>query len=321
MASIKALLLTEGYHGMISQVEGMAKALKAEFHHKIVRLQWPWNYIPAKFTPISKIVLKDKNYIIDNEKIDLIISCGRKSVIPSIILKKKNKKIITIHIQDPKVNSNNFDLIIAPEHDNLNEKNVINSKGAIHYITQEEIKKNKSYLIDKFQLYNYFNEPKLVTIILGGPNKYYSFSDFDLTKIFEKIKKIFINNGYQAIAIPSMRTPQRIIKIAQKYFDEKELVIKEVDKKAYLSALGLASHIIVTCDSTSMISEAATTGKPIFIAHMQSRRNNYRFKKFFQLFKEMGITRNLGDNIESWTYRNFNEAERIATIVNKKLSN
>jgi mitochondrial fission protein ELM1 len=35
----------------------------------------------------------------------------------------------------------------------------------------------------------------------------------------------------------------------------------------------------------------------------------------------MGITRNLGDNVESWTYENFNEAERIATIVNKKLNN
>ena len=54
---------------------------------------------------------------------------------------------------------------------------------------------------------------------------------------------------------------------------------------------------------------------------MQPKRNNYRFKKFFQLFKEMGITRNLGDNVESWTYENFNEAERIATIVNKKLNN
>ena len=70
-----------------------------------------------------------------------------------------------------------------------------------------------------------------------------------------------------------------------------------------------------------MISEAAASGKPIFIAHMQPRKNNYRFKKFFQLFKEMGITRNLGDNVESWTYENFNEAERIATIVNKKLNN
>ena len=315
MVSIKALLLTEGYHGMISQVEGMAKALKAEFHHKIVRLSWPWNYIPPKFTPISQTVLKDKNYINDNEKINLIISCGRKSVIPSIILKNKNKKIITIHIQDPKVNFSNFDLIIAPEHDSLNGENVISSKGAIHYITQEEIKKSQSYLENKTE------NKKVVSLILGGPYKYYSFSVGELTRIFNEIKSKFISLGHKAIIIPSIRTPKEIIDLAVKEFVNDGYVVNNVDKQAYLSSFALATNIVVTCDSTSMISEAATSGKPIFIAHMELRRNNYRFKKFFQLFKEMGITRNLGDNVESWTYENFNEAERIATIVNKKLNN
>ena len=63
MAKLKALLLTEGYHGMISQVEGMAKALKVEFQHKIVRLKWLWNHVPSKFTPKSDVILKDKKYI------------------------------------------------------------------------------------------------------------------------------------------------------------------------------------------------------------------------------------------------------------------
>ena len=46
-----------------------------------------------------------------------------------------------------------------------------------------------------------------------------------------------------------------------------------------------------------MISEAATSGKPIFVAHMKAKKNNYRFKKFFKLFKEMGITRDLGEQV------------------------
>ena len=33
MGKLKALLLTEGMHGMISQVEGMAKALNTEFNY------------------------------------------------------------------------------------------------------------------------------------------------------------------------------------------------------------------------------------------------------------------------------------------------
>jgi mitochondrial fission protein ELM1 len=54
---------------------------------------------------------------------------------------------------------------------------------------------------------------------------------------------------------------------------------------------------------------------------MKTKRNNYRFKKFFKLFKEMGITRDLGEKIESWTYNKHNEAERIASIIKRKIQN
>jgi len=315
MGKLKALLLTEGMHGMISQVEGMAKALDTEFSHKIVRLNFPWNLIPPKFTPISKVVLKDKTYINEEEISDLIISCGRKSVIPSIILKKKNPKIFTIHIQDPKVNLKNFDAIIAPEHDNLKADNVYSSKGAIHYITETEINNARSYLRDKVK------SEKIISLILGGPNKYYNFSNDQLIKIFNKIKSEFLSKGYKVIVIPSMRTPKTSIELVNKEMGASGYVAKNVDKQAYLSAYALAKYVVVTCDSTSMISEAAISGKPIFVAHMKSKRNNYRFKKFFQLFKEMGITRDLGEQVESWTYNKLNEATRIATLINSKLKN
>ena len=315
MGKLKALLLTEGMHGMISQVEGLAKALNAEFSHKIVRLGFPWNLIPPKFTPISAIILKDEVYITDNESPDLIISCGRKSVIPSILLKKKNPKIFSIHIQNPKVNLKNFDIIVAPEHDGLNGINILPSKGAIHYITDLEIKGAKSYLNNKV------NSQNIVSLILGGPNKYYNFNKMDLSKIFSKVRSNFINEGYKIIVIPSMRTPKTIIDLALKEFKEDGYVLSTVDKQAYLSALGIATYIIVTSDSTSMISEAAVSGKPIFVAQMKAKKNNYRFKKFYQLFKEMGIIRDLGDKVENWKYAKLNEAERIALIIKNKLMN
>ena len=313
MEKLKALLLTEGMHGMISQVEGMAKALNIEFSHKIVRLSFPWNLVPPKFTPISEIIFKDKIYLTENETPDLIISCGRKSVIPSIILKKKNQKIFTIHIQDPKVNLKNFDAVIAPEHDSLNGDNVFVSKGAIHYITESEINKAKPYLMDKVK------SKKIVALILGGPNKYYNFDKYQLIKIFNMIKSNFISKDYQVIVIPSMRTPKISIELAMKELGACGHVVNSVDKQAYLSAYALATYVIVTCDSTSMISEAATSGKPIFVAHMKAKRNDYRFKKFFELFKKMGITRDLGEKVETWTYNKHNEAERIANSIKSKI--
>ena len=121
MTKLKGLLLTEGMHGMISQVEGLAKALDLEFIHEKIELNNFWKLIPPKFTPVQSFVFKNR---ID-EKFNIVISCGRKSVIPSIYLKNKFKnKIMNIHIQDPKVSLDNFDLVVAPEHDGLKGSNV-----------------------------------------------------------------------------------------------------------------------------------------------------------------------------------------------------
>ena len=131
MSKLKGLLLTEGLHGMISQVEGLAKALDLEYFHEKIELNNFWKLIPPSLTPVKKYVFKNN---IDKE-FDIIISCGRKSVVPSIYLKKNsNKKIINIHIQNPKVSLNNFNYIIAPEHDGISGENVISSKGALHYL-------------------------------------------------------------------------------------------------------------------------------------------------------------------------------------------
>ena len=84
MTKIKGLLLTEGMHGMISQVEGLAKALNLEFIHEKIELNNFWKMIPPKITPVKDFVFKNNI----SEKFNVVISCGRKSVVPSIFLKK-----------------------------------------------------------------------------------------------------------------------------------------------------------------------------------------------------------------------------------------
>ncbi|MDA9731022.1 mitochondrial fission ELM1 family protein [Candidatus Pelagibacter sp.] len=312
MSKLKGLLLTEGMHGMISQVEGLAKALDLDFIHEKIELNNFWKMIPPKFTPVQDFVFKNK---IVND-FNIVISCGRKSVIPSIYLKKKLKrKILSIHIQDPKVSLGNFDYIVAPEHDGLFGSNVLQSKGAIHYLRDDELNENKTYL--KSQI----NKEKVVSFIVGGPNKYYNYEDSLIDVIFSKVKKNFIENDYQLIFIPSMRTPKNIINKAKEYFDHNQIIIQDIDKKAYLSSLELADHIVVTCDSTSMISEAAMTGKPIYVAQMPNVKKNARFQKFFELFESLNIIRNLENSVEKWNYKKLNETDRISSYIKDQLKN
>jgi uncharacterized protein len=310
MLKLKAHLLSQGMHGMISQVEGLAKALNLNFRHHTVKLKPFWNLIPPKLTPISENLLTEK-FICDSK---VIISCGRKSVIHSIALKKRFKNdIFNIHIQNPKVSIKNFDLIICPEHDELEGENVIRTKGAIHYLTKKDIDTNSKFIkIDK-------EEKKIVSFIIGGPNKYFNYSDSQVDLIFNKVKTLFTPDKYKLIVIPSYRTPEDVIRKAFNTFSHNHIAIKEVDKNAYLSSLSLADIVVVTCDSTSMISEAAVTGKPIYIAYMSPIKNNNRFMNFYNQFKNLGIARELNDSIDNWSYDKLDEVSRIAPIIKTKM--
>ena len=311
MNKLKGLLLTEGLHGMISQVEGLAKALDLDYFHEKIVLNNPWNFVPPSFTPKHKLIFKnqiEKDY-------DIIISCGRKSVIPSIILKKNsNKKIINIHIQNPKVSLTNFDFVIVPEHDGIDGHNVFVSNGAIHYVTMDEIIENSNYLKKKVQ-----KDKDIITLILGGPNKYYDYTDENMINIFSKIKKNLDEKNLQLIVIPSNRTPTKTIQFAKEYFNNNRLVIENIDKKAYLSSLALAKFIIVTCDSSSMISEAALTGKPLYVAMIPPRRRDKRFQKFRNLLESKNVIRYLENDLDIWNYEKLDETKRIAQLIKEKI--
>jgi len=311
MLELKALLLTQGMHGMVSQVEGLAKALGLNYKHQKIELKSFWNLIPPRISPISENLVKNK-FVCDCK---VIISCGRKSVIPSIALKKRlGKEVFNIHIQDPKISFKHFDLIVSPEHDNLKGENIINTTGAIHYLTKKEIMDNSLYLgIEKDK------RKELVAFIIGGPNKYYKYSEKQIHALFNKVKTLFTPDKFKIIVIPSYRTPENILKIAYNTFNDDHYVVKAIDKKAYLSALAISNYIVVTCDSTSMISEAAMTGNPVYIAMMSSFKPTGRFKKFYSQLRDLGITRELEDRVESWSYNILNEVNRIAPIVKTKM--
>ena len=111
--------------------------------------------------------------------------------------KKYKDKIFTIHIQDSKVSLNKFDLVICPEHDEIKGDNVIQTKGSIHYLTKKELEREKNYIkIDR-------ENKKIVAYILGGPNKYYNYSEEQTNIIFNKVKNVFTRDKYKLIIIPS----------------------------------------------------------------------------------------------------------------------
>lgn len=307
------LVLTDGSDGMISQVMGLAKQISSKIYSIKTELLFPWNKLQPGIIPIYSWIFKN-NLNISPEP-DIIISCGRKSVYLSIYLKKKYKNVITIHIQNPKINFNNFNYIISPVHDMIRGNNIISSVGALHKFSRSSFDK----VIDQD-----FNIPKnnLVSIIIGGSNHHYKFSSKETNELVDEIITIKNKNyEYNFLILFSRRTNNEIKKIIKNRLDNKVIICNENQQNPYTFSLKNSNYFIVTSDSTSMISECAFTSKPIYIFHLPFKRVSKRINKFHEQFSDLQITKDLKsiNKLTPWKYKPLNESERISSIIKERI--
>ena len=302
--------LTDGSQGMISQTKGLANELSINIKEVKTEIIFPWNRLQPGILPIFSWIFKNK--LPTNEIPDVVISCGRKSVYLSVYLKKKYPNIINIHIQNPKISSKYFSFVIAPNHDALYGENIINSKGAIHHFKKTKNLKNHYEI----------NTKNLITCIIGGENNHYNFSEENTLDLCERIKKMkSYNNNKEILVITSRRTNQEIKYILKKELKSISTLWFGEGENPYEFALYNSSYFIITSDSTSMISEASISGKPIYVYQLPMKRKSKRFIRFHEEFKKMNITRDFNtlDKLENWTYTKLEESKRIAGIIKKRI--
>ena len=304
LEKIKIWAVTDGSKGMINQAIGLSNQISKNIIEIKTDLIFPWNKFQPGFLPIYKWIFKNK-FPKDNEP-NIVISCGRKSVYFSLYCKKIFKNLINIHIQNPKISSKNFNYVISPNHDNLNGENVINSIGALHHLNKNNNSSNQN----------------LVTCIIGGDNQHYHFDNNEANKLCNKLLEIKKNQQHIELnIITSRRTSDLVKKILIKKLKNIAKIWIGDGKNPYIESIQKSSYFIVTSDSTSMISEAAISGKPIYIHHLVFKRKSKRIENFHKEFSALGITKDLINinHLSDWTYNSLNESERIAIIIKKRI--
>ena len=295
---------------MISQTKGLA----FEFGKDIIEIKtniiFPWSRLQPGFLPIFRWIFKNK--IPENNIPEIVISCGRKSVYLSIYLKKKYPQIINIHIQNPKVSSQNFSYIIAPNHDGYTGENIINSVGALHqFKVNNNIKRNANE-----------KNNQLISCIIGGENNHYIFSLKEAEDLCSKITNLKSQNpNIQLLIITSRRTSLKI----KNYLQNKMKSIAKLwlgqGENPYEYAINNSNFFIITSDSTSMISEASISGNPIYVYHLPYKRKSLRFMSFHEEFRNLKITKDFTaiNSLEKWSYEILDESKRIAGIIKKRI--
>ena len=303
---------------MNSQTSGLARALGLSFEMRPARMAWPWTWMPMSCVPRSFSTLRRFGEIDEANVPLLAISCGRHGIIPSLALKKQfGERIFTAHIQDPKLDASRFDLVVVPEHDEIRGDNVYLTTGALHHVTRERLE--FAARAPEASVVSGDGSRPVATVLIGGPNRYYSFSRAELTPLVEGLKQVATAHDVRLAILGSNRTPAPVLAMFRAAFSREHFVWDGQGSNPYLSALALASHLIVTGDSVSMTSEAAATGKPIFVHHLRERRFAPRFRRFHSQFEGAGITRAFAGRLVSWDYEPPHDVPRIAELIQRRM--
>ncbi|MDA0808640.1 MAG: mitochondrial fission ELM1 family protein [Planctomycetota bacterium] len=321
--------ISKGMAGMNSQTAGLATAVgyapledpnaeSATYEFINTRMAFPWNCLPFSLIPKSGRVLKQPERLEALPQPRLVVSCGRHGVIPALYLKKKlGRKVFTVHIQDPKCDTSGFDMVLIPKHDPGRGPNVYLTMGALHKVTSEKLEAARhtpeaALLVDP--------DRPLVSVLLGGKNGYYSFSQADIDRLFEKLNRLVDEHDVRLAVLTSNRTPNEVCTRLARDFGDKHFIWNGQGTNPYFEALALADYIVVTGDSVSMVTEATATGRPVFVEHLTERRTARRFRKFHTMFEEAGLTRRFEGKLDHWDYEPPNDTPNVARLIRERMA-
>lgn len=306
--------ISDGRAGIEAQAVGLAEAVARQVPATIVvkrvgwsgrigRLPWWANWLPRRWlTPESGIQAPWP---------DLWVAAGRATLPLSIRAKRwSGGKTYVAQIQDPRVPANMFDLVIPPRHDRLTGDNVLPITGSPHRVTSQRLDSEYKKFKDRI---DGLPHPR-VAVLLGGKSKAFDLPALRAAEMAHQIQLPLEQEGGSLLMTFSRRTPDPAKALLTARLRHLPGMIWDGEgANPYFAFLAAADYILVTEDSTNMATEAASTGKPVFILKMDGA--SLKFRLFHQELESMGAARPYGGAFHGWTYEPVDETGRAAAEI------
>ncbi len=302
-------IITEGLTGTENQCIGICQALGVTPEVKRISLNQPWKSLSPYIGFENKTSFSP--HIVPPWP-DLLLTSGRKSIAPARYIKKQSLgKTKVVHIQDPRSPDAFYDLLCVPQHDPRRGQNVFVSEAAPNKITPILL----DQAVKKFSNLAALPSPR-IAVLIGGKSKAYDWSNHDVDLMASQLQTLS-DQGYSLMMTASRRTSDSHQGLLHDALKGKPNIFfwDGSGDNPYLAMLGLADFIIVTQDSVSMTSEAATTGKPVYVIPMQGGAK--RLDRFHAYMLEHGKTRIFEGALEAYSYEPLDDAQKIAAEIRK----
>jgi mitochondrial fission protein ELM1 len=313
--------VSDGRAGIANQVLGLGEAVArltpAAITVKTLRYaplfdRWPTG---LKLWPDAMLASESDRVIAPWP--DIWIAAGRATLPHSRRMRHLTQgKTLVVQLQDPGEGTA-FDLVIAPEHDQISGSNTLSLLGSTNRVTLDRMQADAAAWADRLAA---LPRPHLA-VLIGGRSKTHDLSVERAEALAGELRFAVEVSGGALLLSLSRRTPEA----ARHVLSEKLKALPgliydgkragEAGDNPYFAFLDTADHILVTEDSVNMAAEAAVTGKPIHILAMDRLRSGGKFDRFHQALRDRGITRPFEGVLAEWDYAPLDETERAARRV------
>lgn len=302
-------IVTEGMAGTENQCLGVAEALGLEAQVKRVKLRQPWKFF-SPYLGFECACSFDPKF--EGPWPDLLIASGRKSVAASRYIKRMSKgKTFTVQLQDPRIDPKNFDLVAVPTHDPTRGENVIVTTAAPNRITDYGLTRARN---DFAHLFAMMPSPH-IAVLIGGNSKAHKITDYAMEKLGAQLSQL---QGSLIITASRRTNESQRAALRKGLGNHPHFFWDGTGDNPYLGMLAWADAILVTADSVSMLSDAATTGKPVYMIEMEG--GTKRFDKFHQNLLNQGIVRPFEGRLEQWAYPPLRDANLVAGEILRRIT-
>ncbi len=312
--------VSDGRAGIEAQALGLAEAVARLIPAEIVvkRVAWPrWmRRIPSQLIAAPRELLADVSDVMAPPWPDLWIGNGRAAIPLSIGVRRWSKgRTFVVQVQDPLRSARRFDLVVPPNHDGLTGESVFAITGTPHRVTPERLAEEAerfAAVIDPLP------RPRVAALI-GGKSKAFDLSPARAAKLADQIDTSLAQSGGSLLLTFSRRTPEPAKAVLIERLSARPGMMWDGEgPNPYFAFLAAAGFILVTEDSANMATEAAATGKPIYLLKMDGEQA--RKQRFHAELAQMGIVRPFAGRLESWSYPPLRETERAAQEIVRRMA-
>lgn len=280
---MKVWILHDGRAGHLNQSKGVAAALgirnaevmtlyTRKFGSLLGLLYPPWRY---ERPPTSGYP-------------DMVIATGYQTSFFTRWIKRISPTTFTVQMMNPSGEANEYDVVATPLHDRPRAHgNLVTTLGAANIISPTLLKQEGERWESRLRQ---CPSPRLA-VLVGGNSKRFKLTTARAKQLAEEVTTIAKQQGFSLLVTASRRTGEAQTDIIRHtlqhsgvpfyFWNGQDITSRDNPLLAYLHT---AEAVVVTADSISMVSEACTAGKPVYVWGKQWMKLG-KFKLFYDVLE------------------------------------